>query len=404
MSQGDDSVDIPSKEEHTPRMKKYTFGIFLLLFCGLSLSPSILHAETPDHEPPIRIGVILPLTGDAASWGEAVRNGVELAREKLPVAIRDRIELVYEDDQRNPRLSVLAFQKLVQLNHISALIGITAQPGMAVAPLAEREKIPFISISLPKRITQDRQYSVLLYPTTERMGQALADEAKSRGYKRIARISSIHDGRMSIREAFDAAHKGAIEIALDEDYPIESRDFKEFLIKLKSLPKIDAIYANLVLGQVGLFAKQARELNIQLPLFESEMFEDDSEVALSQGALVGQWFVNQVDAPREFLQEYQQRFPGARVFNASNGFDALNLLLASRSPEELSTERARETLNQAIHPRQVFHGVLGKYPLGADNRFDIPVAVKEVLPRGYKTLRTFSGSPVESAGKPTELP
>lgn len=349
--------------------------VFLLVaFCG-----SQSRAESTSE---ITIGAILPLTGDAASWGEAVRNGIELARSKLAPELKARIRVVYEDDQRKPALAVAAFQKLLKVDGVSAIIGITAQPGLAIAPLAEQHRIPFISIAVPKQISAGRKYTVLFYATAERMAAALVEESNRRSYRRIARISSIHDGRFAMRTEFDKAAGGNFEIVLDEEYPIESRDFRPFLTKLKNLQSVDAIYVNLVLGQAGIFARQARELGIALPLFESEMFEDESEVRLSNGALIGQWFVNQASPSQEFEQEYFKRFPGSKIFNALNGHDALLLL-----GKAIEANANREAINTFLHRPEGFSGVLGRYRLDDSNRFDLPVAVKEVKERGFLTLR-----------------
>lgn len=332
----------------------------------------------------IKIGAILPLTGDAASWGEAIQNGIELAWAKLPEDRRAEVEVLYEDDQRNPRLAVAAFRKLVELDHVVAVIGVTAQPGMAIAPLAEQYRVPFISIAVPKQISAGKKFTVMLYAKAERMAEAMATEAVGRGYRNIARVSSIHDGRFAMREAFDAAAAGRIKASIDEEYSIEIKDFRPFLSKIKRRKDIDAIYLNLVLGQAGLAAKQARELGLPQPLFESEMFEDQSEVDLSQGALVGQWFVNQADAPDTFAREYFTRFPKSKIFNASNGYDAFMLIVSAASDTSDPV-----MINSHIHDPKGYEGVMGRYTLGTDNRFDMPVAVKEVLPHGFRTLRVI---------------
>ena len=336
-------------------------------------------------EPRIRIGAILPLSGDAASWGEAIKNGIELARSSLPPELARRIDIFYEDDQRNANLSVTAFQKLTRVSKVIGVIGVTAQPGMAVAPLAEQARIPYISIAVPKKISDGKKYVVMYYALAERMGEVMAEEAVRRSYKRIARVSSIHDGRFAMKQEFDRAAAGRVQVVLDEEYPVGDKDFRPFLNKVRAEPGIDAIYVNLVLGQAGLAAKQARELGISLPLFESEMFEDEAEVELSQGALNGQWFVNEADPPQSFLDAYTKRFPKAKIFNAANGYDAF-LLIANAAARSLSPDE----INRFIHHPGDLQGSMGSYRITADNRFDLPVAIKEVQPSGFKTLSVFA--------------
>src|SRR4051812_8479329 len=64
----------------------------------------------------IKIGVILPLTGDAASYGEPARNGFELAREEINSAggVNGKsLEFIYEDGRCNGTDAVNAGEKLV---------------------------------------------------------------------------------------------------------------------------------------------------------------------------------------------------------------------------------------------------------------------------------------------------
>src|SRR2546423_9805556 len=74
-------------------------------------------------EAPIRVGVLVPLTGGAASYGQNAKEGVELALQYF--ARRNpkvKIELSIEDSRGEAAFGVRAAQKLIDVDHVAAVI------------------------------------------------------------------------------------------------------------------------------------------------------------------------------------------------------------------------------------------------------------------------------------------
>ena len=182
-------------------------------------------------------------------------------------------------------------------------------------------------------------------------------------------------------EEFSRANAGRLNILLDEIFSTDDQDFKPFLARLKRLPGLDAIYVNLFLSHIGLFARQAREMEIHQPLFTSEFFENPGAVEVSRGALIGQWYV-MGDVRPEFLAEFERRFPDDILWCAANGHDAI--MMIARAVELGKT--SREDINNFLHSISGFSGALGTYSVMTDGRFDLPVTVKVVTGRGFEKL------------------
>jgi branched-chain amino acid transport system substrate-binding protein len=333
---------------------------------------------------PLKVGAILPLTGRGADLGGAIRAGMQMALENLPPQTREQLQVIYEDDANLPRNSVSTFSKLVLSDKVDVLVSVSAQPSMAVAPLADQYQRPLIAIAVPPKIVAGRSYAVLFYSTVERLGGGALDEALRRGYRKIARISAIHDGRAAQKQEFDRANQSRIEIVLDEEYPLEEKDFRTFLAKLKSLPALDAICVNLYFGQIGIFARQARELGVPYPLFSTDVFsEDPQEMKSSNGALLGQWYVTQTDPEPAFMAKFERLYPGQNQSEAGNGHDVIQVL-AKAVEQHITGPRE---LNVFLHQLHNFSGALGRYSATGDNRFDIPVTVKVLTADGPKIVK-----------------
>lgn len=326
--------------------------------------------EAASAEKPLKVGAIMALSGDAASIGEAVKNGMMLAYDELPPDKRERIDLQFEDDGLAAKNAVSAFTKLTSSNGVDVILNFSSGTAHAIAPLAESKKIPFVAIASDGRIVQGRKYSVLFWVTPDEEAKVTVPEALRRGYKRVARILTTQEGVIAARDAFDRFNSGRIAVVLDEEYPPDIKDFRPFIAKLRSRKDIDAVFPILLPGQCGTFAKQLRQAGITLPMFSIEMFGDSNEVKAAAGALDGAWYTNAADPSAEFLARYKKKYPNASTFGAANGHDFVLLLAAA-----LDRDASREGINHFLHNVKDFSGALGTYSSSGDNRFTLPAAV-----------------------------
>ncbi|MCX6715687.1 MAG: ABC transporter substrate-binding protein [Candidatus Taylorbacteria bacterium] len=82
---------------------------------------------------PFKIGVILPLSGPAATMGESSKKSVELALSNIPEAKKLKVEIIYGDDQLDPKQTVSVAQKMIDTDGVSALITYSSPSSVADA-------------------------------------------------------------------------------------------------------------------------------------------------------------------------------------------------------------------------------------------------------------------------------
>src|SRR6266568_1649198 len=83
----------------------------------------------------IKLGVLLPLTGEAASFGQDCQKGIQLALEEANLEKGKPITAFFEDSKADPKTAVAAFNKLVGVNKVTAVIGdMFSSTTLAVAP------------------------------------------------------------------------------------------------------------------------------------------------------------------------------------------------------------------------------------------------------------------------------
>jgi branched-chain amino acid transport system substrate-binding protein len=361
----------------------HSLFLFHAIVC-LSVAPSAFAQDQSSRTAgaKLKVGVILALSGEGAPPGTSLQNGMTLALGKLKKEDRETIELIFEDDQMIPKNAVDAFTKLLVADEVQAVVNFSSATASALGPIAERKQVPLIAIASDPSICRDKKYvmNFLVMPGAET--KVIVPEAIKRGYKRIARITTIHQGMLALKETFDEASKGRIEVVLDEEYPHDIKDFKPFITKLKSMSDVDAVLLTLMTGQNGLCARQLRELGVSQPMFGYHTIENAAEVGLSQGALVGTWYANPDSPNDEFVRDYTAAYPGASMIIAANGYDLVFMLLqASKSGVN------PQAINEALHKVKNFSGALGTYSAATDNSFTLPAVVKIVRENGFEKVQ-----------------
>lgn len=104
------------------------------------------NAGSDDGE--VKVGVLVPLTGEFGSFGEPWQRAMELAADDVNEVggLPDdaNLELVVDDEQTDPEAGVQAARKMIDSNGVAAILGPTSGPAVAIAPIARRSEVPLI--------------------------------------------------------------------------------------------------------------------------------------------------------------------------------------------------------------------------------------------------------------------
>lgn len=306
-------------------MRLLLAAFFAVALCGI-VSPA-------QAQEPLKVGIILPLTGRAASAGNGIKNGIELARQGLSSSDSRLIEIKYEDDSSDSKSTLAAYQKL-SAEGASVIFSAFSNAGNMIAPIAERDRITHISFAFDPNISKDTRYSFTLYARLSDLATAAVAEARKRGYRKIAAVVTTHEGNIAMLKALKAAAEGKLSIVSEQEVLPTESDFGPVAARLAASKDLDAVANLLHPGQMGVFAKRARSSGLGLPQFALANFEDAAVVQSAAGALDGQWY-GAADYSGEFLTSYRKTYPSATIVGAAYGHDALKLLvdgLKSRKP------------------------------------------------------------------------
>ncbi len=165
----------------------------------------------------LRVGALMPLTGDLQAYGESSRNGVELAISEINEAggvMGEPIRLEVSDTQTEPQAGVDAAQRLVSVQGVSAIVGALSS-GVTIpvaSSVSAAEGIPQISNASTSPVMTDLEDNDFLFRTTPSdayQGVALAAVAMEKGVDSAAMLYINNDYGEGLANAFEQAFEAA---------------------------------------------------------------------------------------------------------------------------------------------------------------------------------------------------
>lgn len=158
------------------------------LVAGASLlaMPSLVRAQGA----PIRLGTLTPLTGAGGPYGPVMANCVRAVINEVNGAggvLGRQVQLVSEDDQTNPEAGLRAARKLIDVDHVAAIMGTWASAvTTAVAPLCWESRTFLATVSGADSITglPHNGWLIRTQPNTTLQGRKFGEYIVELGAKR----------------------------------------------------------------------------------------------------------------------------------------------------------------------------------------------------------------------------
>ena len=220
----------------------------------------------------IKIGAIGPVTGAAAVYGQAVKNGAELAVEEINAAggiNGAQFEFKFEDDEHDAEKAINAYNNLKDWG-MQALLGtVTSAPCVAVGEVANQDNMFLLTPSgtAVECVQYDNAFRVCFSDPMQGL-----ESAKYIGENGLAsKVAVIYDSSdvysTGIYEAFvkEAANQD-FEVVAAEAFTSESKtDFSVQLQKAKD-SGAELVFLPFYYSEASLVLKQAAGMNYN-PIF-----------------------------------------------------------------------------------------------------------------------------------------
>lgn len=331
-------------------MNKNTWIVFGVIVLAVILffvfkKPSVQKVTTQET---IKIGAILPMTGDFSTFGESVDQGAKLAVKELQ-AKGYQIEYIAEDDKSTATGSVSAANKLLNADKVSGVLTATVQEVKPVKNLFNAGTIPLLAVWDSNDYIKSAGPNVFTIGfSTEDAGYQLANYAVKTGAKKVAVISQKDEWSELIASAFDKKVKelGATVVLADSLQP-SIKDFRSQITKLNS-EKVDAVFIPFLPGAIGPFANQARQLGYKGLILTGDSFSSD-EVDQAKANAEGIVFANLHSTGADALgAEYKKQFgaePTDSLF-VTFGYNGVKALVAATETAQKKNISVSDALRQ----------------------------------------------------------
>ncbi|MEN9799218.1 MAG: hypothetical protein RL653_2914 [Pseudomonadota bacterium] len=335
------------------------------------------------------LGEVGSLTGAEATFGLSTREGIDLALEQANAAggvNGKKVEVRVYDDQGKPDEAANATVRLINQDGVKLILGeVASTNSLAMAGKAQAAKVPMVTpSSTNETVTQKGDYIFRVCFIDPFQGYAMAKFARET--LKLQNVAVLQDNKSAystgLTEVFKVrfAEMGG-KVAGVESYSKGDTDFRAQLSSLKSQSP-DGIYIPGYYTDVGLIAKQARQLGIQAVLLGGDGWESDKLFELGGEAVENSYYTNHYspDSPnpatQKFIAAYKAKFNGKVPDSlAALAYDAANVSLdALRRAKSLSGPDIRDALAQT----KDFDGAAGKLTLDEKRNATKPAVVLKV--------------------------
>lgn len=195
--------------------------------------------DNSNNDATIKVGVIAPLTGDGAVYGESAQNVYKIAVDEINAAggiDGKQIQLVIEDGMCNGAGGSNAAQKLVNVDKVQVIIGgFCSAESIAAVPVATAGKVALFSpASSNPSLTGVSPYFFRNFPSDSSQGAVIAQVAYDSGKRKVAFIQEQTDYSVGIYKAFNDTFTRLGGVVIKEEYAPTVKDFRSQLTKLQS--------------------------------------------------------------------------------------------------------------------------------------------------------------------------
>lgn len=369
----------------------------------LSFMTSVLFAASVSASAAetIKIGEVGSMTGNEASFGTSTHNGIVLALKQVNAAggVQGKnLEVISLDDQGKPDEAATAVTKLITQNGVMAILGeVASTRSIAMAPIAQRYKIPMISpTSTNPDVTKKGSYIFRACFIDPFQGKVMAKFAlETLKLKKVAvLIDTNNDYSVGLAKFFTDTFKAAGgTIAVTQNYSAGDQDFKSQLTAIRAQAP-EAIYVPGYYTEVGLIARQAKELGIKVPLMGGDGWDSPKLKEIGGAALDGSFFSNHYSTDdknpktQAFIADYKKTFGSVPDSMAALAFDATYMLVdAMKRSKNLAPTDVRD----ALATTKNLKGAAGEITMDPDrNPSKSAVVLKLVNGGDYKYVATVN--------------
>ena len=377
-------------------MKKIKNLLFISVIIFTVLNVYSCKEKKLEEKKVIKIGAILPLTGNSGQYGQWIKDALEMARVEVNNSggINGKeLDIIYEDDKGEPKMTVSAMEKLCNIDRVPIVFGsFNSGCVLAQAPVAENTKTPMLAEAQSPNIRDAGDYVFRVQPDSRLYLKYfipyIYNELKIHSLSIIYIDNAFgNDITNTIAEEYE---KLGGKIISKEGFQQGASDFKTQLAKVKKLNP-EGVFVPAV-AEMGNFLKQSYEMGIHKQIFGIATTESQDVLATAGIAAEGVIYCHHFDSESKdsitnaFVQKYKKTYNRDVEGYAALAYDGLKIITNVLKKCGMD----KECIKKGLYATQNYRGVTGITSF--DDHGDIikPIYIKTIKNGKIITLASYN--------------
>ncbi len=320
----------------------------------------------------VKVGVVLPLTGPIAAFGQTSNDGLQIAYEQNnKLKNGDTVKLIVLDDRGDKVEAATAVKRLLDKDGVTVILGeVASGNSMAMAPVAERAKTPMIThASTNPRVTKGKKYVTRACFIDPFQGAVMAKYALDNGMKTAVVVTDAkQDYSVGLAKAFKKAYtKGGGKILKTVLINSGDKDFNAQVSTIKAAnPSIIAFTG--YYPEAALLVKQARAMGVNVPFIGADGVGFPELVKIGGKAAEGFMYTDHFNEAaasspeaKAYVEAYHKKYNKTADSMGALAADAYGMILSAMNKciDEGKASDDKECINQNLRNTKGYKGITG---------------------------------------------
>lgn len=349
-------------------MNKFLSLLIAASFVLVACSKKSEQQKTETAKPVVKIGAILPLTGDMANTGLLVKKGIEFALEDINKNPNNKYvyQVIFENNAMNNKDTTPIANKLIAVDKVKMLMTLYSANAKITAPLIKKNKMLGFHGTYIEEGILDGTYNFENFSTLEQMETAITEFINSRNPQKVALVMQQTPAQQTM--AKDLKIKLTSEVREFNNLQGQ-RDFKMMVYQLKEW-KPGLIFISMDLPELDIFVREMQKQQVGGIKLGLDLINRTE----SYPSFEGFYILNTSNGNEEFVKRIGQQ----ATYYAPYFYD--NMMIFHSAVESLSekTVPEAEAISRTIHQWRTYQGMVGKYNILKNGQFETPLVLYKI--------------------------
>ena len=329
-------------------------------------------------KPTITIGASVPLTGDVAMYGNALKKSLDLALKDLNKQdLKYNYKVIVEDDRFDVKQVLTNVNRFKSINNANAVMSFWGTAGTVVSDWAEKNKVIHMACAASDKVGLGYyNFNHATQPKT--LVDRVLKYYRDNNFKKIG---IVYLPALEIQEHVDFVvpffKKNGLDVVFVTPLNPGGRDFNIEIQKMKAKSP-DVIYVLLQSPTLNVFGKQSKEQGLNVPMLSI----NNMITALEE--YEGQAFVTEDTGLSSFTKHFESYAGVEQVGCVVNFYDGLNMLVHAYENTALrdgeSVPNNEDVVKTLLNIKNSdFKSVISNITIDKEGNIDSPAVLKRII-------------------------